>query len=174
MPLTSRPRTPLPRTRRIKAALLASAVSVCLVAASAPSPAAPLGVGDRLFPYLGNPGYDVASYDLAFTYPGTNTKPLAVVTTIDAVASAPLEQVNLDFAHGTVGSVDVNGVPASFRSAGEDLVVTPVEPVPAGGWMRITVHHTSDPVPAANQDGGWVQTTDGLAMANQADAAHLV
>ncbi|MFE9769212.1 M1 family metallopeptidase [Streptomyces sp. NPDC005808] len=174
MPLTPRPRTPLPRTRRIKAALLASAVSVCLIAASAPSPAAPLGVGDRLFPYLGNPGYDVESYDLAFTYPGSNSQPLAAVTTIDAVASAPLDQVNLDFAHGTAGSVDVNGVPASFKSAGDDLVVTPAEPVPAGGWMRITVHHTSDPVPTANQDGGWVQTKDGLAMANQADAAHLV
>ncbi|WP_405906311.1 M1 family metallopeptidase [Streptomyces sp. NBC_00828] len=179
MPLTPRPRIPvprtaLPRTRRVKAALLASAVSVCLIAASAPSPATPLGVGDRLFPHLGNPGYDVASYDLAFAYPGTNSKPLTAVTTIDAVTSARLDQVNLDFAHGTVGSVDVNGAPASFKSAGEDLVVTPAEPVPEGGWMRITVHHTSDPVPAANQDGGWVQTKDGLAMANQADAAHLV
>ncbi|MFJ4832725.1 M1 family metallopeptidase [Streptomyces sp. NPDC088747] len=162
------------RTRRVRAALLASAVSVCLIAASAPSPATPLGIGDRLFPHLGNPGYDVGSYDLAFTYPGTNSKPLAAVTTIDALASSRLERINLDFAHGTVESVEVDGAPASFTGAGEDLVVTPAEPVAAGGRMRITVHHTSDPVPAANQDGGWVRTRDGLAMANQADAAHLV
>jgi aminopeptidase N len=171
---TLRPRPPRSRPRRIKAALLASAVSVCLIAASAPDPAAPLGVGDRLFPHLGNPGYDVQSYDLAFTYPGTNSKPLAAVTTIDAVTSSRLERINLDFARGTVGSVQVNGAPATFTRAGEDLVVTPEEPVLAGSWMRITVRHTSDPVAAKGQDGGWVQTKDGLAMANQADAAHLV
>ncbi|WP_369249639.1 M1 family metallopeptidase [Streptomyces sp. R41] len=174
MLLIPRPRPPRPRSRRIKAALLASAVSVCLIAASAPNPAAPLGVGDRLFPHLGNPGYDVESYDLAFTYPGTNSKPLAAVTIIDAVTSSRLERINLDYARGTVGSVDVNGAPAAFTRVGEDLVVTPEEPVPAGSWMRITVRHTSDPVAAKDQDGGWVQTKDGLAMANQADAAHLV
>ncbi|AXG53366.1 zinc metalloprotease membrane protein [Streptomyces lincolnensis] len=152
--------------------MLASAVSVCLLAASAP--ADPLGVGDRLFPHLGNPGYDVASYDLSFTYPGTNSKPLQAVTTIDAWTTAPLERVNLDFAHGKVDSVEVDGAPAAFTSAGEDLVVTPEQPLPRGSWMRITVRHTSDPVPAADRDGGWVRTDDGLAMANQADVAHLV
>ncbi|UIX30321.1 M1 family metallopeptidase [Streptomyces sp. GQFP] len=160
-----------PRTR-FTSALLASAVSVCLVAASAP--AAPLGVGDRLFPHLGNPGYDVASYDLAFSYPGTNSKPLSAVTTIDAWTTAPLEQVNLDFSHGKVEAVEVDGEPASFASAGEDLVVTPRAALPAGSWMRITVRHTSDPVSAPDRDGGWVRTKDGLAMANQADVAHLV
>src|SRR5258707_838188 len=88
------PPPPLPpraRTHRAEAALLASAVSVCLIAASAPSPGTPLGVGDRLFPQLGNPGYEVESYDLAFTYPGTNSKPLDAGTTIDAVTSTRLD-----------------------------------------------------------------------------------
>ncbi|MFF4144891.1 M1 family metallopeptidase [Streptomyces sp. NPDC001698] len=168
MPLSLGSRVP----RRLKATLLASAVSVCLVAASAP--AEPLGVGDRLFPYLGNPGYDVSSYDLSFTYGGDNGKPLQAVTTIDAWATENLERVNLDFAHGTVDAVEVDGLPAEFTTAGEDLVVTPKIPLPRGSWMRITVHHTSDPVPEKGRDGGWVRTADGLAMANQADAAHLV
>ncbi|WP_367320415.1 M1 family metallopeptidase [Streptomyces sp. HUAS ZL42] len=171
MLLTPRLRARTPR--RLKAtALLASAVSVCLVAASAP--ATPLGVGDRLFPYLGNPGYDVASYDLSFTYSGSNSKPLKAVTTIDAWTTTPLDRINLDFAHGKVGSVEVDGEPAAFTGAGDDLVVTPRTPLPEGSWMRITVRHTSDPVPADGRDGGWVATADGLAMANQADAAHLV
>ncbi|MER5756629.1 M1 family metallopeptidase [Streptomyces sp. NPDC002088] len=172
---TLRIRAPRPRTlarRRLKAALLASAVSVCLVAASAPP--APLGVGDRLFPYLGNPGYDVASYDLSFTYPGSNDKPLRAVTTIDARTTTSLDRVNLDFDRGTVESVQVDGVPASFTTAGDDLVVTPRTPLPQGSWMRITVRHTSDPRSVEGRDGGWVRTADGLVMANQADAAHLV
>ncbi|WP_225830311.1 M1 family metallopeptidase [Streptomyces sp. NK08204] len=172
MLLNSRPR-PRPRLlRHRKAALLASAVSLCLLAAGAP--AEPLGVGDRLYPYLGNPGYDVASYDLSFTYSGSNDKPLQAVTTIDAWTTTELDRLNLDFAHGTVESVEVDGHPADFARAGDDLVVTPDHPLPPGSWNRITVRHTSDPVPAKGQDGGWVRTSDGLAMANQADAAHLV
>ncbi|MGW3285423.1 M1 family metallopeptidase [Streptomyces sp. NPDC001002] len=170
-PHTAGPRTRSPRRLRATA-LLASAVSVCLLAASAP--AAPLGVGDRLFPYLGNPGYDVASYDLSFVYPGSNSKPLQAVTTIDAWTTTNLDRLNLDFAHGKVESVEVDGEPASYTKAGDDLVVTPREPLTEGSWTRITVRHTSDPVPADGQDGGWVRTKDGLAMANQADAAHLV
>ncbi|MEU3549395.1 M1 family metallopeptidase [Streptomyces longwoodensis] len=163
------------RRRRARAALLAgtaSAVSFALLAASAP--AAPLGLGDRLFPYLGNPGYDVAAYDLAFTYSGDNSEPLQAVTTIAARTTASLDRVNLDFAHGTVRSVEVDGRPADFTEAGDDLVVTPERPLPRGSWTRITVRHTSDPTPAPDRDGGWVRTSDGLAMANQADAAHLV
>lgn len=163
-----------PRARRVKAALLASAVSVCLIAASAPPPTVPLGVGDRLFPHLGNPGYDVTSYDLALAYPGSNSEPLAAVTTIEARTTSQLEHLNLDFAHGKVRSVEVDGAPATFTSAGEDLVVTPGEPLRKGGTVRVTVRHTSDPVPARGRDGGWVRTRDGLVMANQADAAHRV
>ncbi|RSN06270.1 zinc metalloprotease [Streptomyces sp. WAC 01325] len=165
-------RAACPRRRLKVPAMLVGAVSLCLLAASAP--ATPLGVGDRLYPHLGNPGYDVASYDLSFTYPGTNDKPLQAVTTIDAWTTEDLERVNLDFAHGRVDSVEVDGEPASFRSAGEDLVVMPGQPLPDGSWMRITVRHTSDPVYGKEREGGWVRTADGLAMANQADAAHVV
>ena len=168
------PLTPRPRARRVKAALLASAVSVCLIAASAPSPAVPLGVGDRLFPHLGNPGYDVESYDLSFTYPGSNREPLTAVTTIDARTTSRLELVNLDFSHGKVRSVEVDGAPAAFTTAGEDLVITPKTPLAEGSRTRITVRHTSDPVYTGDEEGGWVRTADGLAMANQADAAHVV
>ncbi|MCM1973945.1 MULTISPECIES: M1 family metallopeptidase [Streptomyces] len=162
----------MPHTSRKASALLASAVTVCLVAAAAP--AEPLGVGDRLFPHLGNPGYDVASYDLSFTYAGSNSEPLQAVTTIDAWTTTTLDRVNLDFAHGKVHSVELDGEPAAFTSAGDDLVVTPEDPLMRGSWMRITVRHTSDPRPAEDREGGWVRTADGLAMANQADAAHLV
>ncbi|MFF4839882.1 M1 family metallopeptidase [Streptomyces collinus] len=172
MSLKPRPRPSRRPLGRRKAALLASAVSVCLLAAAAP--AEPLGVGDRLYPNLGNPGYDVTAYDLSFTYSGANDKPLQAVTTIDAHTTTALDRVNLDFAHGKVESVEVNGRPAGFTGAGEDLVVTPDRRLPKGRWMRITVKHTSDPVAAKDQDGGWVRTSDGLAMANQADAAHLV
>ncbi|MEO3975517.1 M1 family metallopeptidase [Streptomyces sp. CAU 1734] len=171
-PRSSRFPASSPGRRRLRAVLLAAA-SATLVAAALPPPApVPLGIGDPLFPHLGNPGYDVQSYDIAFTYRGSNTAPLDAVTTIDARTTGQLERVNLDFTHGTVSAVEVNGLPAEFAAAGEDLVVQPALPLPAGSRLRITVRHTSDPRGAAA--GGWVRTGDGLAMANQADAGHRV
>ncbi|MFF3487185.1 M1 family metallopeptidase [Streptomyces sp. NPDC002701] len=162
------------RRRRLRVACIASAASVCLIAASAPAPS-PLGIGDRLFPHLGNPGYDVTAYDLAFTYPGSNSKPLPAVTVVEARTTVDrLERFNLDYSHGTVRSVAVDGDPAEFRSAGEDLVVTPAKPLRYGDTMRVTVRHDSNPVSTEDQQSGWVRTADGLAMANQADAGHRV
>ncbi|MEV0036694.1 M1 family metallopeptidase [Streptomyces sp. NPDC050804] len=156
-------------SRRLRAALLAAA-SATLVAATLPPPE-PLGIGDPLFPHLGNPGYDVLTYDLDFTYRGDNTKPLDAITRIGALTTQRLRRINLDFTQGTVRSVDVNGAPAEFTTAGEDLVITPGEAVDADTRMAVTVHHTSD---THGKEGGWVRTTDGLAMANQADAARRV
>ncbi|NEB80221.1 M1 family metallopeptidase [Streptomyces sp. SID14478] len=161
-----------PRTSRT-AALVAACASVALLAAAAPQPATPLGIGDRLFPHLGNPGYDVQSYDIAFTYKGDNRKPLDAVTKIDARATSRLDRVNLDFSHGTVRSVEVNGAPARFATSDEDLIVTPARPVVPGQPLHVVVRHTSNPVPG-KEEVGWVRTKDGLAMANQADAAHRV
>ncbi|MEB8341831.1 M1 family metallopeptidase [Streptomyces endophyticus] len=158
------------RTPRV-AALLAVGASLALVAAAAP--AEPLGIGDRLFPHLGNPGYDVTDYDISFTYHGDNGKPLDAVTKIDARATSWLDRINLDFSHGTVRSVTVNGARAHYASKGEDLVVTPAAAVAPGQPLNITVRHTSDPRPG-KKEVGWVRTKDGLAMANQADAAHRV
>ncbi|MET9555883.1 M1 family metallopeptidase [Streptomyces sp. NPDC006645] len=158
-------------SRRLRAALLATA-SATLVAATLPAAAPePLGIGDPLFPHLGNPGYDVLSYDIGLTYRGDNTEPLDAITRIDARATTRLERINLDFTHGVVRSVEVDGARADHATAGEDLVVTPREPVEAGSPVRVTVTHTSDPT---GGKGGWVRTDDGLVMANQANAAHRV
>ncbi|MFZ4265214.1 M1 family metallopeptidase [Streptomyces arboris] len=158
-------------SRRLRAALLATA-SLTLVAAALPAPE-PLGIGDRLFPELGNPGYDVLTYDIAFTYHGSNTKPLDAVTKIRARTTAPLDRINLDFARGTVKAVEVDGQAADFGSKNEDLVIQAPRRLPAGVPLNITVRHTSDPS-GTSGNGGWIRTADGLAMANQADAAHRV
>lgn len=138
------------------------------VAATGPRP---LGIGDPLYPQLGNPGYDVTAYDIALDY-RRQDQPLDAVTTIDARATASLRTVNLDFTQGSVRSVRVDGTRAGFVTTGEDLVITPSGRIRQGAAFTITVHHTSDP--HGGSSGGWVRTRDGLAMANQANAAHRV
>ncbi|MFF8811198.1 M1 family metallopeptidase [Streptomyces pactum] len=162
-----------PRRARRRGAVLATAALAVLAvpAAAPPAPPAPLGIGDRLFPHLGNPGYDVLAYDIALDYHGPS-RPLDAVTTVAARTTGHLRRINLDFTHGTVRSVLVDGVRAGYATAGEDLVVTPRAALPAHRRFAITVRHTSDPRGPAR--GGWVRTRDGLVMANQANAAHRV
>ncbi|MGW7517110.1 M1 family metallopeptidase [Streptomyces sp. NPDC054796] len=158
--------------RRFGTAGAVAATALALVAADLPAPRA-LGIGDRLFPELGNPGYDVSAYDIALRYGGDNTKPLEARTVIEArVTSRSLSRVNLDFAGGQVRSVRVNGDRAAYTGRNEDLVLTPEDPLYRGQTLRIEVRHTS-PVKGV-KGSGWVRTSDGLAMANQADAAHRV
>ncbi|CAL9416821.1 hypothetical protein SUDANB126_01785 [Streptomyces sp. enrichment culture] len=116
----------------------------------------------------------MVSYDLALGHPGTGDRPLRAVTTVDARVTADLDRLNPDFAHGIVHAVEADGGPAAFTTAGEDLAITPEDAPGEGERTRITVRHSSDPVAAGDREGGWVRTADGLVMANQADAAHLV
>ncbi|MBO8189053.1 M1 family metallopeptidase [Streptomyces spirodelae] len=164
------PRSPV--ARRGALACTVTATALALVGAALPAPKA-VGIGDHLFPHLGNPGYDVRAYDISFDYSGDNSKPLTARTVIDAqVTAGPMDRFNLDFAAGDIRSVEVNGQRARYARAGEDLVVTPRAALRRGGHLHIEVRHTSDPT---IKNGGWVRTDDGgLAMANQADAAHRV
>src|ERR1700742_4559537 len=73
-----------------------------------PSPGS-AGLGDRLFPTLGNGGYDVQHYDLDLTYGSRFTDPVNGTVTILARATQALSRFNLDFSGQSVGGVKVNG-----------------------------------------------------------------
>ncbi|MFJ6605961.1 M1 family metallopeptidase [Streptomyces lydicus] len=164
-----------PSGRRRRPGRRAAALGLAAVATlgvAAPQPLAAQGLGDRLFPTLGNTGYDVTSYDVTLDYSGHNDRPMNVTTVITAQATTELDHLNLDFARGSVRAATIGGLPAKYEQHGEDLVLTPSFHVSRGQELKISVQHTSDPRGAS--DGGWIRTADGLAMANQADAAHRV
>ncbi|MFG2097770.1 M1 family aminopeptidase [Streptomyces sp. NPDC048612] len=171
-PVPALSRGPSGRGRRtgVRAAALGLAALATLGVAE--PPAGPQGLGDRLFPTLGNTGYDVTSYDISLEYSGHNDRPMNATTEITARATSELDQLNLDFARGAVRSVKIGGLAARYEQHGEDLVLTPAFHVSRGQELKIAVEHTSNPAGAGN--GGWIRTADGLAMANQADAAHRV
>src|SRR3954466_1932488 len=120
--------------------LLVCAIAACgfaaaapaLASADAPSPGAP-GLGDRLFPDLGNGGYDVQHYDLDLRYATASpAQGIDGTVTILARATQSLSRFDLDFAGDSVGSVSVNGRAATFARDGEELVITPRAPLPNG------------------------------------------
>src|SRR5262245_47466200 len=111
------------RWRRVAGAVLATAAvaAACApsgrdVTAIAPTTTAPTtptttpaaaGVGDTLYPDLGNTGYDVDHYDLTLAPDGA-TGVLTGAAVIDATAAMALTSFHLDFQGLTVDAVQVD------------------------------------------------------------------
>ena len=151
---------------------LALVLSAALLSASVPSATAAGGLGDPVYPALGNTGYRALDYDLSFEYrPGSRTvDATAVITTR---LSRTLAHLELDSLGLDVHAVRVDGRPARFATHGEKLTVTPARPLRRGATARLTVEYTADPR-AALPHTGWVPTPDGFAVAGQPASAHTV
>src|SRR5262245_574679 len=124
-------------------------IAVVVLLAPAPAYARPgaAGIGDRLFPKLGNGGYDVRHYDLALSYAtAAPSHGIAGTVTVTAQATQSLSRFDLDFAGNGVGSVSVNDQPARFSRSGQELVITPPKPLAKGRPFAVTVaNYTAHP-----------------------------
>ncbi|MFG3054122.1 M1 family metallopeptidase [Kitasatospora sp. NPDC048239] len=164
---------PRPRSGRCGPAALALALSAAVLCSAPPSSAATAGgVGDPVFPSLGNQGYDALAYDLSFAYrPDSRTVDATTVLTARALTGLP--EFELDALGLDVHTVRVDGRPAAFRLHDEKLTVTPARPVRRGTVLKVTVAYSADPR-ARPTHTGWVPTPDGFAVAGQPDGAHTV
>ncbi|MFE6148580.1 M1 family metallopeptidase [Streptomyces sp. NPDC057889] len=168
-------------TRTVRAAI-ATAAAAATLALAAPAQAHPFdpkpgadGVGDPLFPTLGNGGYDVRHYDLSFdftpvTYDFTGTMK------ISAKATQDLSSFNLDIDSLAIDAVKVDGKDAAFAvslgKSGQELTVTP-----AGGLhdnrpfeVAVTYHGNGKTKPIGVP--GWRYMSDGgFASAAQSSRA---
>ena len=161
-------------------AVVALAVGVAPAAAGGrggtPSPGA-AGLGDRLFPDLGNGGYDARHYHLELRYGSLPADPVEGTVTIAARAKQSLSRFNLDWAGASVGAVSVNGRPATWTLEDEELVITPKRPlrkhrtfyVRVSDFVAVPTEPSDDPASAA-----FFVTPDGTATAAQPDLAHRI
>jgi aminopeptidase N len=125
--------------------------------------------GDRLFPAIGNGGYDTRHYDLALAY-DPSTKLLQGTATIDSAALKNLSEFSLDLHGMPVSSVLVDGRQATFAQQADKLIVTPPQGLPLGSSFTTTVTYASPVVPYTDPDGsdeGWVPTDDGAFVVNE-------
>jgi aminopeptidase N len=143
-----------------------------------PTPGA-AGIGDPLYPTLGNGGYDVERYELELRYE-TAAPDQAIDGTVEikARATQALSRFNLDFAGDGVGSVTVNGEPASWVRDGDELVITPADPLRKGKRFRVTIAHFVTTPRAPDPDvflgAPFFMTADGSAWAAQPAGAHEI
>jgi aminopeptidase N len=149
--------------------------------ADTPRPGA-VGIGDPLYPGLGNGGYDALAYTLTPHIPaGAPDQPVPSTERMDARATQALSRFNLDFGGpgaDAVTSVNVNGRPAVFdwQQDNQELVVTPAQPICNGSVFRVDIAFASHPVvpdPANPYPDGWITTAAGGSFtAFQAAKAH--
>ena len=82
------------------------------------------GLGDPIYPRLGNGGYDVTHYDITLTVDMAGNT-ITGTTTLQARAKQSLRAFNLDFLGLEIDLVQVNDRPARFQRAGSELTLTP-------------------------------------------------
>ena len=118
------------------------------VPSTAPAGVAPAadGVGDSLYPLLGNAGYDVLHYDIDLDVdPAGNS--ISALTTITARATQDMSAFNLDFLGLDVHDVTVDGVAAEFSRSGSELTIRPGLALVQGEEFSVSVAYSGSPEP---------------------------
>ena len=125
--------------------------------------------GDRLFPAIGNGGYDARHYDLALSYDPA-TKRLQGTATIEAAAAQNLSEFSLDLVDMPVTGVLVDGHAAGFKQQAGKLIVTPPQGIASATAFTTVVTYGSPITAYTDPDGsseGWVPSSDGAFVVNE-------
>ncbi len=150
-----------PKPLRILTALI---VLLTVTIASAQQPGAD-GVGDRLYPQLGNGGYDVEHYDISLRF-APEENHISVRTVIEATATEDLRSFNLDLHGLTVESVTVDGADADFERVDSELIIMPEKSLVDGAGFAVAVDYSGVPEPIVDPGVpfvklGWQAWEDG-------------
>lgn len=110
---------------------------------SAPQPGGE-GLGDPLYPQLGNGGYDALHYGLElFVEMESNT--ISGTMTLSALATQDLSAFTLDFVGFEVSKILVDGVSAHLSREGAELTVLPLYPLNKGEHFMVSVTYSGVP-----------------------------
>ena len=148
------------------------------VASHGPSPGA-VGIGDPLFPTLGNGGYDARHYSLDLRYAtAAPQQTVSGTVTMYAKATQSLSRFNLDFAGDSVRSVSVDGRNARWTWANEELSITPSKALRDDelfvARVSYTAHNRTQTPEDQNLPFGWFTVNGGSVTAGQPNFAHAI
>jgi aminopeptidase N len=163
----------------LTAGMVAGLAPTASAAPPRPVPGAP-GIGDPLFPSLGNGGYDVTHYSIGMTY-HADTRLVDAVTTVRARAFQALTRFDLDFDGNTIRSVRFDGKPVAYAREGAELIITPRKALRQGQRFSVTVTYAADPrgahdcpTPPPLTGTAWFPSEDGFVIAGQPNCSHTV
>lgn len=131
------------------------------------------GVGDVLFPELGNPGIDVTHYGVAIAYdPATDVIDGAV--TIDLELTEDRDAITLDAQGPEVTEVVVNGTTTTFLMDDPELRIDLPDKGRSGDSLQVVVRYGLHPYPqpsAIGMNNGWYNSPGGSYVLNEPDGA---
>jgi aminopeptidase N len=148
-----------------------AAVGLAVPSSAAPPSGTPggIGVGDKVWPELGNGGYDVLDQRLDLRF-AKGLASYTASTTLTARATQNLSSFDLDLLGPKVTGVRVNGVPTAWKTTPQgELVITPAKTVRKHLQfvVRVDIQNKlpeaseKDPFPPGLQRyHGWVQTVN--------------
>ena len=151
-------------------------------------------LGDRLFPQIGNGGYDALGYAIDLDYdPATNSFASGTSTTMTAEATQDLSELSMDFQRDlTVSAVTVNGTAAAFQQVDATpefapdvpaadqpakLVVTPARGIRTGAEFSVKVDYAGTPDEITDADEsieGWIRACQVFATETGCDGSFTV
>ncbi len=129
------------------------------------------GVGDELYPDLGNPGLDVQDYVVDIDYDPENVV-IAGSVTMTVEFTQDRDEFTLDSSGPEVSRVTIDGDDVSFVADDPELRVTPDEPIDAGDTHEVVVEYTAAPGGGSSLSGlpsGWFPTGRGSYVLNEPD-----
>jgi aminopeptidase N len=132
------------------------------------------GIGDTLFPSLGNPGIDVEHYSLTLRYDPARVE-IAAVDHLEMAMTEDRETFTLDSAGPIVSAVSVDGVPADFTAESPELHITPATKLSRGQHVSVDVTYTLLPATVPSPAGGpvgWFSTPGGSYVLNEPEGTH--
>ena len=135
--------------------------------AAAPHPGSTQS-GDSLFPWAGNGGYDVRSYDISLDFHPTRHRLVASTRLTADTTSGALSSFAVELQGLHVDKVTVDGRPATYRRDGVELLVSPARPVRNGFSVRVAYH--GQPGPHTDPDKsseGWLRLPHGGTALNE-------
>src|ERR1043165_3481470 len=139
-----------------------------------PEPGAP-GIGDSLYPDLGNGGYDVQHYTLDLTVNDIARSDLTGKATNEAKATQSLSSFNLDFIGFKITSLTVNGRAAKYERSQGELTVTPSKPLLEHESFTVEVQYRGSPndmqSAAIPVQTGWITFPGGSFVLSEPDGA---
>ena len=104
------------------------------------------GVRDSHNHRLSNNGYNALHYTfLDFNITGVESGVLQAITTIVAQAKQDLSSFNLDFVGFEIARISVNGELAKFSRDGQELTITPTNPLRKGDSFHVEITYSGSP-----------------------------
>jgi len=129
---------------------------------------------DRLYPHLGNEGYDVQHYTLDLTW-DDRTDVLSGTAMLEIIATENRQTFTLDFVGMSVELIQINNQNVDFSRQGRKLTIAPSQPLIEDQQFTTTIQYSGVPQPEMNSGArtprGWVRVPSGVYVVSEPSGA---